>query len=345
MKKKFEKSEPMSKELKSLRGNDPAPTDSETDKKSRRITIIVIAAVAAIAIIVGIIVSVYMSFNYMFEGNPVAVIDISIDDETYTLKYELYEDECPKGVANFCYLASIDYFDGTVVYDTQNKRVRFGGYTKTVDENGNATYSHHAYDEEFTTAHADDFNLVAYPDRVSESDHSKLFRYALQEDQTARKETDKLFTLNAYKHDCQIAATNFQIFGDPTLVPSGNGNNSIPGDLDPVPAPDDKITGTGGDRSRTFVSYPIGEPLNDDRETKNAINVILGLTTADDPVNDFFRPPVQTVTIDDVKIYNYGEYEKWTKSEYEHGFESYMTSKFGTNVFYSWTRYTYAYYK
>ncbi len=337
-KKTFQKSELTSKERKALRQDAPEEqAPAVNNKMSARITAAVLAAVAAIAVFVAIFVPTYMAANYMYESNPVAVITVGIGDENYTLKYELFENESPKAVANFSYLASVGYFDGTVVYDTQNKRVRFGGFTKT-EKDGTVTYSHRAYDEAFTTAHLDDFNSAA-SGRVTEKDHSSLYRYSLSNDSTALKETDLLFSLNAYKSNCQEAATNFQIFADPNLLPSTD-NSNVAGER--VIPPD---TIEGNSRSRTFYSYPIGIPLNDDKATGEAINKILALKSVDEPVNSYFRPPEQTVTVKTVKVYNYKEYGKWNKSEYAHGFESYMTERFGSGVFYSWNRYTYSQYK
>lgn len=330
-KNKYQKSELTSKERKALRADEPAPKPEPTEdeitakKKSTRIVAAVLAVVAVIVIFLGVFIPTYMSTQYMFESNPVAVIKMHTEDETYTLKYELFEDECPAGVTNFCYLASIGFFDGTVIYDTQNKRVRFGGYEKQKDDKGNDKYVHRANNEEFVTAHLDDFDLIANPDRVTENNHSKLFKYSLKNDNTKLNEYDKLFTLNASTYSGTMAATVFQIFGDADTVGDSNRNKDV-------------LTNASGGSTRTYSVYPIGQPLKDDKKTCEAINAILNLKTVDTKVNTYYLPPEKTVTIESVKIYNFGEKNKWNNLQYEHGYESYMIEKFGSGVFYSWNK-------
>lgn len=97
-------------------------------KSFRRLIIIVVAIVLGVAIIAtGIILPFVFNDEYTTDKdvNPVAQISLS---NGMTLEYEILESQAPAASTNFIYLASIGYFDGTIIHDNSNGWVRFGGY-------------------------------------------------------------------------------------------------------------------------------------------------------------------------------------------------------------------------
>lgn len=316
-KKQWKKSELSAKERKELR-REPKPEPKAAAKRPS-VAIWVAVGLAALAIFAGIFIPTFMFCNYMFEKNPVAVIRLNIGGEAYDLKYELFYEECPIAVTDFAYLASVGFFDGTVVYDAQNSRVRFGGYTQKTNETGKVSLVHRSADEAFTSARANDFRPAHYEG----GSHAAIFRYSLKEDETGMKETDLPFSLNANKPSSAGGATEFQIFGNVDV-----GNN-----------PDELVSGT---TRRIYQVYPIGRPLEGDDGAARAVEAIFALGLAEETYNAYFRPPAsKTVTVESVKIYNFGEYEAWRQNKYEYAFEDYMEEKFGSDsssVFRSWAK-------
>ncbi len=108
------------------------PTEvNETDvkRKSKKTWIIsIIACFLGLCVIaLGIILPFALSDEYTDkEGvNPYAVMKLS---NGMTINYEIWENECPIAATNFIYLAEIGYFDGTIIFDSQNGWVRLGGW-------------------------------------------------------------------------------------------------------------------------------------------------------------------------------------------------------------------------
>lgn len=291
------------------RGED-ARTESEKAASDRRKRVFVAVALVAAIILVaaGTAIPVYMSCNYMFEDNPVAVIELKAGDRSFTMKYELFASDSPIACANFAYLASVDFFDGAVIYDTQNEWVRFGGYRLSSDDDGETTYTHVADDESFTSALTDDFS----PERYEEDDHSGIFGYRLNYDDTSLSYTDVEFALCANMHDSAQAATEFQISGSVTRR-------------------DDYVTRDSTNTRRYFKVEAFGRPLKEDAQTAEAVEYILALQRSEETINGYFLAPTTPVVVTDVRVYNYSE--EWTRSSHEHGFESYMTDEL--DAFYS----------
>ena len=273
--------------------------DVEASGRRRRVIALVALVVAVIALAVGITVPAYMSCNYMFERNPVAVIKMDANGKELTLRYELFVNDAPIACANFAFLASIGWFNGSVVYDTQNDYVRFGGYMQATDDSGKTIYKHRANDESFTSKLTDNFTAGRYKD----GDHSGMFSYRLNADSNNKLTyTDIGFALCAQTSSSAQAATEFQISGS-------------------TKTRNDRLT--NGKTTKTLSVKPFAKPLSDDAETNEAVDHILGLERGETAINDYFYAPKTAVTVKNVKVYNYSE--EWTEVKYEYGFESYMT--------------------
>lgn len=106
-------------------------------------------------------------------------------DRTLTMKYELFAADCPRACANFVFLAEAGFFDGAVVFDTQNSRVRFGGYYLTEDASGGVSYAHRSDDTAFLSGLTDEFSEEHYTDSDGETDYSEMLRYTLRSDSTS----------------------------------------------------------------------------------------------------------------------------------------------------------------
>lgn len=276
-----------------------AAAEREELGKRRRIFAIVILIVAILAVAIGAAIPTYMSCNYMFERNPVAVIKMDAGGKTLTMKYELFANDCPIACTNFAFLASVGWFDGAVVYDTQNEYVRFGGYRQT-EEEGKTVYKHKANDESYTSKLTNNFS----EDRYKDGDHSGMFSYKLNSDSSKLTYTDVAFALCAQTSSSAQAATEFQISGS-------------------TKTRNDRLTKSDGSATKTLYVKPFGKPLNDDGATADAIDYILNMQRSETAVNDYFHAPATTVTVKSVKVYNFSE--EWTNVKYKHGFESYMS--------------------
>lgn len=148
--KKKQKYSLTAKERKAMRkaGYEPVdtrtPEEKEADekaaeakrRKTRRIVAVVLIVVLAVALIVtAVVLPVVLSRRrYAYVGRPVAEIHL---DNGMTLTFEIFEDTCPVAATNFLYLARIGYFDGTIIFDSQNNWVRFGGFEDTSSQRRN----------------------------------------------------------------------------------------------------------------------------------------------------------------------------------------------------------------
>ncbi len=317
---KFRKSELSAKERKELRRAEEerrptvAEAEAEEDKRTRRrIYAIALAVVAAIAIAVGVAIPTYMSCNYLFERNPVAVIEMSIGEKSYTMKYELFAADCPYATANFAFLADSGVFDGATVYDTQRDWVRFGGYVAETDEEGKTVFKHRSEDEEFCRALQKDFNEVHYTKTVTsngqtttEDNPTEVLKYTLKQDKVRLNYTDYDFALCSNYSGGSQSMTEFQISGTREARPTTlQGSNN---------------------RTATVNFQTFGRLFNDDEKTKEAVAAVLALAQDENGeknyMNTYFLPPVTAVTIEKVKVYNY-EFP-WKTAKYPHGFEDYM---------------------
>lgn len=313
-KKKFVKSELSARERKELRRAEEeraASSDGRTEAeradryKRRKSGMIALIAIAVIIITVGITVPVVMSCNYMFEKNPIAVFMFESGGKTYKVEYEIFIIDCPNAANNFLYLASVGFFDGTIVYDTQNRQVRIGGYDSVSrTDDGKLTYTHRSDDLDFVNGLKNDFD----PKRYEDPDDPSVFKYRLNKDNNNLKYTMFDYSLCANVSGSDASSTEFQFVCDKnemadTVSVAGSGNKNFSLEVFAVP--------------------------KDTAQAEKAFSYILGLDTyadengAPEYARKYFRAPIQTVTLKSVKVYNYDD--PWNDRKYEYGFESYMT--------------------
>ena len=321
MKKKFVKSDLTARERKRLRekqaavssGQSERLTAEEYEKKAPRVRVFAIAAIVAavILIAVGITVPCVMAANYMFERNPIAVFELTSGGEKFRIEYEIYAADCPNAANNFMYLASIGFFDGNIIFDTQNSQVRFGGYyDPTYDEDkGEWDYKHRSDDLDFINGIKErDFAPAHYAD----AEDPDVFKYRIKKDSASFSVTEVPLALCANTSASAASATEFQFNCDPTADA------------------ENLIDGVGTSSQKKLDLEVFAAPLHEE-EAREVFDRILSLdkySGADgspEYARKYFRAPEQTVTITRVRVYNYDAL--WLDSSYEYGFESYMLEK------------------
>ena len=316
-KKEFKRSELSARERKELRRQNEAKAqgivsedEKEYKEKKAKIYFVLFLIVAVILISTGIAVPTYMSCNYMFERNPVAVIKLDAGGKTFEMKYELFVTDCPRATANFVFLAQQDFFDGVVIYDTQNDWMRFGGYTEGEDSDGNLIFNHRSDDSSFTDRLTSNFKEAHYTktqtkdgEQVTVTDTTEALKYTLKKDDTSFSYIDFDYALCANVSGSSASATEFQI----------NGLNK---------AREDKLTKADGTSAKTMTTQVFARPLGESNGVKEAIEYVLGMEKGD-RVGDYFVTTSTLVKITDVSVYNYET--EWLQVKYENGFEDYMT--------------------
>lgn len=202
-------------------------TEEATEPMRPRGTIVKAIAIALIVLIgvcgvaAGIILPIVLGTKEFTdkEGvNPTATITLS---NGMKLEFDIYEDKCPNAATNFIYLASIGYFDGTIIFDGQQGFVRFGGWTAGAD--GAAV---HRGDDD--TNFTDKITLTKWTTTSgTERDYNKnKFGYRLKED-TAKK--DILGTVGTLGFCYERSATEFALTADEnysTTVPGDDGGTT-----------------------------------------------------------------------------------------------------------------------
>ncbi len=321
-KNKFVKSELSARERKEKRRAEEeraASYDGRTEKERveyasrRKNAIIAVIAAVVLMIIVSATILTVMSCNYMFEKNPIAVFVFESDGKTYKLEYEIFIDDSPNASDNFLYLASIGFFDGTIVYDTQNEQVRIGGYDGVKRDDGELTYTHRSDDVTFVNGLKGDFS----PERFEEDDPS-VFKYRVNKDNNNLDYRLFDYALCANVSGSAASSTEFQFVC---------GNKEMA----------DYIDADGSRKTFTLETFAVPK---DEEKAKETFSYILGLQTYTDDNGDpeyarkYFRAPQQTVWLKSVKVYNYDD--AWNDRKYEYGFESYMTEKNAISS--SWTK-------
>lgn len=158
---------------------------AEKKKTRNRILLIAVPVILAIIIIVSVVIPVWFYSDYRYAKNPVVVMNLS---NGMTLKYEVYAADAPNLATNFLFLCRIGYFDGNIIFDTQQLLVRFGGY----------------YIEDGKYAHRKDDNALI-------SATSKYFK------DNANKETQFKYKVNrdsAVKFDINSTSAVYGLFGN-----------------------------------------------------------------------------------------------------------------------------------
>jgi cyclophilin family peptidyl-prolyl cis-trans isomerase len=155
-------------------------------------TAVVLAVVVAVG---GIIIIISSNDEYTTEDvNPYAVMKLS---NGMTINYEIFEDECPVAATNFIYLANIGYFEGTVLFDSQNGWVRFGGWQADGVHRGDAN-----------TAFTNKIKLSAPTGKKADYFDKNKFGYRLKQDTTMNYMNK---TIGALCFAYERSATEFQI--------------------------------------------------------------------------------------------------------------------------------------
>lgn len=286
------------KERKAMRA--PEPIDERTpeeieaearaaaDKRKRRNRILLgclICVLAAALIALAVILPILAARNkYSYVKNPVAVIEL---DNGMTMRYEIFEDSCPVAATNFLFLAKVGYFDGTIIFDSQNSWVRFGGFT------GTASKAHRMNDEEFC-AKVSGLNERGTP--------PSKFKYRLKQD-TSKDATGLLGQKGVLTFLRQDTATEFQV------AAIDNAQTDVPG--------------TSSYRNMTAV----GRALDDETLANIAAITALNRLTKDESEHSVWRAPYigedtgKLIRIKKVKLYN------MSKSKWKHfNFETYMST-------------------
>ena len=272
-----------------LKEESPEQEGEEAEKaaarraKIRRITIVSVVAVLAAALITtAIVLPIAMTKNkYSYVGNPVAVIEL---DNGMTMRYEIFESTCPVAATNFLYLAKIGYFNGTIIFDSQNNWVRFGGFEST------ASSSHRSNNKEFCDKITD----------VPKDTDGDTFSYRLKKDTSsdASNLTSQAGVLSFLYND---TATEFQVA-------------AIDGAQTNVP-------GTSLYKSMTAVGRALDDET---MENIKAIAALSRLESSSGgyTLHSYWRPPlassdpVTLIKIKSVKLYNLAS-SKWKNFNFE----------------------------
>lgn len=123
-----------------------AQTAAAVKKNSNAKWILLTSIICLAAILIAVLVPVCLfavnPYRSLKMDNPVAKMTLS---NGMTIEYEIYEDTCPVAATNFIFLAKKGFFDGTIIFDTQNDWVRFGGFeTPAIDRSDKSTdYAKH----------------------------------------------------------------------------------------------------------------------------------------------------------------------------------------------------------
>lgn len=186
--------------------NEETVKDTVAPKKKKNLKTLLIAIVASILgiaiIVTGIVLPIVLNDEYITEENvnPYAEMKLS---NGMTIRYEIWENDCPIASTNFIYLANIGYFNGTVIFDNQYGWVRFGGWKADSTHRGDS-----------------DTDFLDKIDRTyGEKDYSKnKFGYRLKADSSNNAKYSSIGTLTfCYER----SATEFQV------VASDNTANTI----------------------------------------------------------------------------------------------------------------------
>lgn len=126
-----------------LAKDDTVASEEHVAKVERKTVLIITAVILAAVILIttAILLPILFTTVYRYRDvqNPVARMELS---NGMVLEYEIFEDTCPIAASNFIFLARIGYFDNTIIFDSQNSWVRFGGYeTETVHRSTNKAFA------------------------------------------------------------------------------------------------------------------------------------------------------------------------------------------------------------
>lgn len=247
----------------------PPPTEeeiAESKKVRNRILLITIPIILAIIIVVAVVIPYWYYTGYMYEKNPIAVMELS---NGMTLRYEVFESDAHNSATNFLFLGSIGFFDGNIIHDAQRNWVHFGGY--------------YLNDEDALVHRSADTALIEKTSKYfTDNAGETQFKYSVAKDtvgMTKDMDSAKYGLFGNYSKYC----TEFEILG--AKGAQANYEN----------------TSTG-----TMVSFtPVYIAKAYDSETENNIESILAMSLSEKAYRNYFLPPSPVIIIESVKVYNY----------------------------------------
>jgi len=216
--------------------------------------------------------------------NPIARMELS---NGMTIDYEIFADEVPRASGVFIYLAQQGFFDDTIIVDLQYNYVRFGGYTSYKNT------SHKENDQKTI----DKLNKqLDFDKNIPQQWKDKPLSYRIMAD---NNEIVNKYDQEYYLSYIRSTATEFQVSGasnyPPVLYPSSYNAPTI--DLSQSP-----------NSSIAFAKAY-------DTKSQNNIKALSNMTKVDTKDNRdyhlYYQPPVKTIKIKIVKIYNLkGEFKQ-----------------------------------
>ena len=248
--------------------------------------IIFLASVIFLVIITvcAVVIPIWYYSGYRYEKNPIVVINLSNGME---LKYEVFTSDAPFMSTGFLFLCKTGFFDGSIIYDTQNSWVRFGGYYIGEEDD----FSHRSGDSAFLKKTESFFSTHAGEEQ---------YKYRINKDKnvltTINDESARYSLFGNHTNFC----TDFQIMGQMGR-PTG-----IIGESDKPDMAFDNVL-------RFAASY--GE------DTKSNIDSIVSLPRGEKYRKGYFRAPdAPFISIKSTAVYNYD-------TPYGRNFEDYMTNQ------------------
>lgn len=170
------------------------PTAAE--KRNRKLIIIIAAIILAMIIAASVAIPVWFYADYRNADNPIVEIKL---DNGMTLKYEVFVSTSHNVSTNFLFLCNIGYFNGSIIYDTQENWVRFGGYYL----DGEGEYAHRSTDGEF---------LAKTEKYFDEFKGEKQFKYKVKPDNSRPTSADDSAVYGLFGNHTDYC-TEFQFLG------------------------------------------------------------------------------------------------------------------------------------
>lgn len=304
-------------------GNNEVGVVVSSTKSRKKLFAIIAICLGVILITLGIVLPLFVFNNpYKSFSNPVAVINLSDGSRKMKVEVEIFEREAPIAATNFLFLAQIGFFDDTIIFDTQNDFVRFGGYE---------SYTSHRKDNKSF------YNKIKEKQISAETGKNK-FGYALEPDSSARK-GDNSFLKENYEYSAGylsfINNTTYD-YNDMAGHASSNfqfcsADSTIGAKVLEVNDKENPST----DKARKLTASPFGKVIND-----SSLNILKEIASYDKITEDsdeykatkYWVGPQKQVKITNVKIYNMQNKSKWKNFNFNSFFAKGNTYFDGTSM-------------